>query len=142
MIKFVPAGKHYAQALVLAHWDMVSDDHSGEFALSDSPLVQHLCPLVDGIPSGLWTLIRQSAAVMELHLVSVRGVDTRPVFQALLAHIRATSPEVSRLRAWVAGDNRPAMLGARRNMQHIGTEPGALLRGGKYHDLHLFGVGL
>jgi hypothetical protein len=143
-IEFVPAGKVYAEHIITAPsvWPMVSDDHSGEFVLSESPLVQHLCPVVDGKPSGVWTLIRQSAAVMELHLVSTRGAKTGPILAALLDHIRSTSPEVSRLRAWVASDNRPAMVAARRHMQHIGTEPGAFLRFGKYHDLHLFGVAI
>lgn len=148
MITFAPADPAFVRAVYVSLWDWLSDDASGDpqdFAPVDMPGVTYLCPMQDA-PLGVLLLVQVNAATLELHtalLPQYRGTHTQAVFDALCDHLKATRPDIARLRTWVPDCNRPAFIAAKRvGFEHVGTEPRAFRKHGQLHDLHLFGVSL
>lgn len=148
MIRLEPASPEWVRSVYLTMWDALSDDGSGDpqdFAPVDAPGVTYLRPALDA-PMGVLLLVQVNAATLELHtalLPEYRGTHTKAVFDALCAHLKATRPDITRLRTWVPDWNRAAFIAAKRvGFDHVGTEPRAFRKHGTVHDLHLFGVSL
>ena len=128
-------------------WPFICDDGMNDPELYqpvNMPGVVYVMPRDAGLPMGCLMLVDQNAVTMELHsalLPQYRGAQTAQVFRALLAWLPEQFPGIRRLRTWVPGYNRPALVAARRvGFEECGKEPNAYLKDGALSDLHLFGV--
>ena len=121
----------------IAPW--ICDDGSHDLTVTDTEALVWLGVYLDGLCFGVFLLVPQNAATVELHTaLALHGRQALDAARLMLGYVFA---QWHKLVTQIPADNRPAALMARRlGLKHEGINRQSFLKSGVLLDQSVFGM--